>query len=130
MLSDSLERLLWVCLAGAAGSGARYLVTLWAGERFGPAFPYGTLIVNLAGCFLIAVVLELASRGSLSPQLRLALATGFIGGLTTYSSFNHETMKLARDGAFGAALLYFAATTFGCFAAGFSGLLLGRRLAE
>lgn len=53
-----MERFLWVCLAGAAGTGTRYLVTLWAVQRFEPAFPYGTPIVNLAGCFLIAFVMQ------------------------------------------------------------------------
>lgn len=127
MFSDSLERLLWVCLAGAVGSGTRYLVAVWAGEKFGTTFPYGTLVVNVAGCFLIAIVLS-ASRAWVPPNLRLTLATGFLGGLTTYSSFNYETVKLAREGAPTTAVLYFAVTTFGCLAAGFLGLLVGRRL--
>ena len=46
-----MERFFWICLAGAAGTGARYLIALWAAQRFGSAFPYGTLIVNLIGCF-------------------------------------------------------------------------------
>ena len=129
MISESIQRFVWVCLAGAAGSGARYLVGLWSGERFGTTFPYGTLIVNVAGCFLIAFVFELAAnRPSFPPNLRLALATGFIGGLTTYSSFNNETMKLGREGQFSVALLYFGATTLACLAAGFLGLSLGRRI--
>ena len=49
-----MERFFWICLAGAAGTGTRYLVALWAAQRFGSSFPYGTLFVNLAGCFLIA----------------------------------------------------------------------------
>ena len=57
-----MERFLWICLGGAAGSGARYLVALWAGQRFGSSFPYGTLIVNLAGCFAIAAVGVLLAR--------------------------------------------------------------------
>jgi hypothetical protein len=49
-----MERFFWICLAGAAGTGARYLIALWAAQRLGSAFPYGTLIVNVFGCFVIA----------------------------------------------------------------------------
>jgi CrcB protein len=52
-----MERFIWICLAGAAGTGARYLIALWAAQRFGSAFPVGTLIVNLTGCFAIAAVM-------------------------------------------------------------------------
>ena len=55
-----MERFFWICLAGAAGTGARYLIALWAAQRFGSAFPYGTLIVNLVGCFAIAAVMHAA----------------------------------------------------------------------
>ena len=64
-----MERFLWICLAGAAGTGARYLVALWAAQRFGSAFPYGTLFVNLLGCFAIAAVMQT----SLEPSLRSEL---------------------------------------------------------
>ena len=124
-----MERFFWICLAGAAGTGTRYLVGLWAGERLGASFPYGTLIVNVAGCFLIALVMQLALNvAAFPPTLRFALTTGFMGGLTTYSSFNYETMRLARDGAMGAATLNFGITTFACFAAGLLGLALAQRL--
>lgn len=124
-----MQRFLWICFAGALGTGTRYLVGLWAGRRLGAGFPYGTLIVNLAGCFLIALVMQVALRAANFPAtLRLMLTTGFMGGLTTYSSFNYETTRLVQDGARGAAILNFAATTVGCFLAGLIGLALGRRL--
>lgn len=117
-----MERFLWICLAGALGTGTRYLVGLWASARFGTSFPYGTLIVNVTGCFLIAVVMQTAlSVAAFSPNLRLALTTGFLGGLTTYSSFGYETTKLAQDGSRGAALVNFGVTTI----AGFAAVLLG-----
>src|ERR1043166_8421138 len=94
-----MERFFWICLAGGAGTGARYLVAVWAAQRLGPTFPYGTLIVNLAGCFLIAVLMDLGARFGWAPMLRLALTVGFLGGLTTYSSFNYETTRLAQEGA-------------------------------
>ena len=124
-----LVRFLAVCAAGAIGTGVRYLVALWANKTFGPAFPYGTLFVNLAGCFLIAVVLQaLTSSTHLPPTLRIALATGFLGGLTTYSSFNYETTALLEQRATQAALVNIVATTLGCFAAGIVGLLVARRV--
>lgn len=125
-----MERLVWICLAGAVGTGVRYLVGLWAVQRFGIGFPYGTLIVNVVGCFLIAVVLQLAlSFTSFPVNLRLALTTGFMGGLTTYSSFNYETTALVQNGNARTAALYFAITVLGCVTAGLLGTLLARRLA-
>lgn len=122
-----MERLLWVCLAGALGTGARYLINIWAGQRLGASFPYGTFIVNLAGCFLIGVVVQTAlNLASFSPTLRVALITGFLGGLTTYSTFAFETTSLAQEGAIGAALLNFGLTSVACFAA----VLLGTALAQ
>jgi len=119
-------RFLLVCLFGAAGSGTRYLVGTWAGQRLGSAFPWGTLFVNLAGCFLIVLIMELALRTTFSPNLRLALTTGFMGGLTTYSTFNYETLRLVQEGATATALANLAATLFGCFAAGLAGLAVAR----
>lgn len=124
-----MERFLLICFAGALGTGTRYLVGLWAGERFGTTFPYGTLLVNLVGCFAIAFVVHLALNvTTFSPTLRLALTAGFLGGLTTYSSFNYETTTLFRDGAVGLAALNFGLTTVGCFVAGLGGLALARAL--
>ena len=73
-----MERFAWICLAGALGTGTRYLVALWAAQRFGSAFPYGTLIVNLAGCFAIAAVMHTALTLSWSPTWRSAITIGFI----------------------------------------------------
>lgn len=123
-----MERFLWICLAGAAGTGARYLVALWAAQRFGSSFPYGTLIVNLVGCFGLAAVMHAALTLSWSPTLRSAIAIGFIGGLTTYSSFNYETSRLLEEGAHGPAAVNAVATIVGSFAAGSLGLMFGRQL--
>ena len=93
-----MERFLWICLAGAAGTGARYLIALWAAQRLGSAFPYGTLIVNLLGCFALSAVMHVALALSWSATVRSAITIGFIGGLTTYSSFNYETTRLIEEG--------------------------------
>jgi CrcB protein len=123
-----VERFLIVCGAGAVGCGARYLVSLWAGERFGTAFPYGTLIVNLIGSFLIAFVLELSLRvASFPPNLRLGLTTGFMGGLTTYSSFNYESTALLMNGNALRGALNIGITLIGCVLFGLLGLVVARR---
>jgi CrcB protein len=123
-----MERFFWICLAGAAGTGARYLTALWAAQRLGSTFPCGTLIVNLAGCFAISAVMHAALALSWSPTLRSAITIGFIGGLTTYSSFNYETSRLLEEGAPGAAALNAVATIVGAFVAGWLGMLCAKQM--
>ena len=123
-----MQRLLWICAAGALGTAARYLIGLWAGRRFGSGFPYPTVAVNLIGCFLIAVVVELAVARQWPETTRLAMTVGFLGGFTTYSSFNHETMRLATNGALASASLNVLLTLVGGLAAGLLGILVGRTL--
>ena len=115
-------RLFWICLGGAFGSGARYLISGWVLDYFGPAFPSGTLAVNTIGSFLIGVLMFLGvEAGMMSPTLRLALTTGVMGGFTTYSAFSYETMRLLQDGAGTLALLNVLATLVTCLVACFLG---------
>lgn len=123
-----MERFFWICLAGAVGTGTRYLVALWAAQRLGSAFPYGTLIVNLAGCFVIAAMMHAALTLGWSANLRATLTIGFVGGLTTYSSFNYETMRLFEEGAPATAVMNLGVTLFGCFLAGWLGLVAAREV--
>jgi len=123
-----MERFFWICLAGAAGTGVRYLIAIWAARRFGSAFPYGTLIVNLTGCFAITAVMHASLTLSISPTLRSAITIGFLGGLTTYSSFNYETTRLLEQGAMAAAALNATLTILGGFSAGLLGMLVARQL--
>jgi CrcB protein len=122
------QRFFVICAAGAAGTGARYLIALWAARRIGLGFPYGTLMVNLAGCFAIAAVMHIALTFGWPTAIRTAITVGFLGGFTTYSSFNYETMRLAESGAMGAAAANAALTIVGGFAAGWIGLLCARGL--
>ncbi|HTA17710.1 MAG TPA: fluoride efflux transporter CrcB [Polyangia bacterium] len=118
---------LLVVLGGAAGTAARFLLGVSVQGVFGPTFPVGTLAVNLIGSFLVSMFMYLgADKGLISTQTRVVLCTGVIGGFTTYSSFNFETMRLAQAGAFGLALVNLGATVIGCFVAGALGLLTGR----
>jgi CrcB protein len=89
-----MKQLIWICLAGALGTGCRRLVGIWAPRVLGVTFPFATLIVNIVGCFMIAVIAQVAAKKLYSEDLRLTLMTGFVGGLTTYSSFNFETTNL------------------------------------
>ncbi len=124
-----MVRFLWIGFAGALGTWCRYLIGLGAAKILGTSFPYGTLIVNLAGCFLIACVMHIALAGSsVSSTTRLVLANGFLGGLTTYSAFNYETTKLLHERGWAVAALNFGATTAGCFLFGLLGLLVARRV--
>ncbi len=120
-------KLVWVCVGGALGSGARFLVTTWSLGRYGLAFPYGTLAVNVAGSFLLALLFQLFRNATwLGPTLQVALGAGFLGGFTTYSTFNLELVNYVQAGQTRLAALYGAATLVGCFGAGFVGALLGR----
>jgi CrcB protein len=124
-------RFLLICLGGAVGTGARYLFGGWAFRIFGPAFPYGTLGVNLVGSFLIVVVMQLSlipGKTLISPDLRVILTSGVMGGFTTYSSFNYDTVQFLRNGAPGLAFLNIAVTLLGCLIAAALGLFLTRWL--
>ncbi len=120
-----MTRFLWICLGGAAGTGARYLLSGWLLRAAGPGFPWGTLAVNVIGSFLLGVLLQL----SLATDLRLALTVGGMGGFTTYSSFNSETLQYLLRDEWLTAFAYVAATLLVCLAAGALGLLCGRLLA-
>ena len=92
-------RFLLVCLGGAAGTGARYLFGGWAQRTLGAGFPYGTLIVNAVGSFLLVIIMHLSlETGAISPDARVILGTGVMGGFTTYSTFNYETFRLIQQG--------------------------------
>jgi CrcB protein len=94
--------------AGAVlGANLRYIVANYAAARWGADFPFGTLLINISGAFVIGVFLALlATRTELSPLVRLFVATGFLGGYTTFSSYTWEALTLARDGAWVNMIVY------------------------
>ena len=124
-MPDNVSRFLWVCAGGAFGTGARYLIALWS-TRLGVAFPAGTLVVNLAGSFLIGFVMYVGSATSMPLTARLALTTGVLGGFTTYSAFSYETADFLRKGAWQYAAVNIIATVAGCLIAVFAGIGLAR----
>ncbi len=122
-----LARFLMVAAGGAMGSMARYWVGGWAPRVFGQAFPYGTLIVNTVGSFLVALIMSVGLRTTVvSPNLRLFLTVGVMGGFTTYSSFNYETLALFQQRLWMTGALNMAVTGLGCLLAGVLGLALAQ----
>jgi CrcB protein len=105
-------------LGGALGSGARYLVSLWALKVLGAAFPYGTFAVNVVGSFLLAALMYVGTETTALPATtRIVLTTGVLGGFTTYSTFSYETMRYLQESAWALAALNVAVTVVACLGA-------------
>jgi CrcB protein len=118
----------WVGIGGCVGACARFAVANWAGRRFDATFPYGTLIVNITGAFLIGVILTLfAERAIADPRWRLLLVVGVLGGYTTFSSFAYEAFVLADRGQWLRAGTYVVGSNVLGIAACVAGVLLTRR---
>jgi CrcB protein len=100
-------KLLFLVGAGSfIGGVLRYLTAQFVQSKFLSAFPFGTLAVNIAGCFAIGLVFGLSERMNMGAEWRLFLATGICGGFTTFSAFSNETFSLLRDGEYIYALIY------------------------
>ena len=126
-----MERFLFICLGGAIGTGLRYLTASLAVRWLGVDFPYGTLIVNVVGSFLIGLIQQVGATSLLIPETtRLFLTVGIMGGLTTYSSFSYETLRLAQIGAWGQAWVNVLVTTAVCLGVCFLGIVVGRMIVE
>jgi len=115
-------------LAGALGAVTRYLVGRIVAQRTRSALPWGTLLINVSGAFLIGLVAGLASRKLLDPLAQTMLATGFLGGYTTFSTMAWEGMQLARGGSLRQSLLYLGGTILPGVLAAALGLWLGTGL--
>jgi len=123
-------KLLWIGAGGALGSVARYLLDGWVQRLVPGSFPAGILTVNVLGSFLLGVVMTLLeTRGLLDSVLRVALAAGVLGGFTTYSSFNYQTLELLRQKDWLTGGSYLLATVSLCLAGGALGLVTGRWVA-
>lgn len=122
----------WLAVAAVAGGGAigsvlRFLVGTWFLQRLGPGFPWGTFAINVSGSLLIGIVLQLAqARIGLSPYARVFLATGILGGYTTFSAFAYETYLLSRDAFSAQSLWYGAGSVLAGVAAAYAGIVLTR----
>jgi CrcB protein len=120
-------RFLVICLGGAIGTALRYLISGSMAEWLGPSFPNGTLTVNVVGSVLIGLIQEIGTTSLLVPDTtRLFLTVGVMGGLTTYSTFSYETVKLVESGAWHQAWLNVVGTTALCLAGCLLGIGVGR----
>jgi fluoride exporter len=125
-----MPHILLVAIGGGLGAALRHLANMGALRLFGPNFPYGTMAVNILGCFAMGVFIEvLARRYGGSNELRLFVATGILGGFTTFSAFSLDFAVLMQRGALGLALFYALASVILSILALFIGLWLVRTLA-
>ncbi|MGH7264351.1 MAG: fluoride efflux transporter CrcB [Candidatus Rokuibacteriota bacterium] len=124
-----MGRFLLVCLGGAIGTGLRYVTSGLAARWLGADFPYGTLIVNVVGSFSIGLVQQVGLATLLIPDgARMFLTVGLLGGLTTYSAFSYETVRMMEFGSWQQAWLNVLLTTAVCLAVCFLGIAVGRAL--
>ena len=129
-MRETLLRLAVVIAGGGLGSGVRYGVQELAARRFGPLFPVGTFAVNVLGSLAMGALMYLAvSTPHLRDTWRLALCTGVLGGFTTYSAFNYETVRYFQQGQGALGALYLFVTVAGCVLAGLAGHFGARALA-
>jgi CrcB protein len=124
-----MEQLLLVFLGGGAGACSRYLISQFANTKWGADFPIGTLIANSAGCFIIGVFMAaITEKYIINPNWRLLIVVGFIGGLTTFSSFSYESIRLLQDGGLNLAMANILANMVIGFTATWLGMLAVRML--
>jgi CrcB protein len=122
-------RVLIIALGGAVGTALRYGLAVGSTRWLGLSFPWGTLLANVLGSLCLGFVMEAAGeRELLGVSMKLVIGTGVLGGFTTYSSFNLETIRLAEQGAWARAAIYLGATVITCLAAGVGGVALARTL--
>jgi fluoride exporter len=126
-----MRQVLVVAAGSALGGALRYLIGTRVTAWLGGWVPWGTFTVNVTGCFLISFIVGLVSAGApISPQTRLFLTTGIMGGLTTYSAFNFETLLLAEQQGGMHAAGYVVLTMALCLVAGLGGASLAALLAR
>lgn len=117
---------LLVALGGAIGSVVRYLVGGWFAARFGSAFPYGTFAINVTASFIIGFFLAFAQeRVGLNPYWRLFIAVGFVGGYSTFSTFEYEAVRLLQDREMLLGLTYYVGSVVTGGVAAIGGIVLG-----
>lgn len=118
-----------IALFCAGGGLTRYYLSGWVYNLLGRAFPYGTFAVNIIGAYMIGLIMELGLRSTLIPDtLRLGLTVGFLGGLTTFSTFSYETFSLLEEGQFMVAFVNVLASVAVCLLFTWLGIVTVRSL--
>lgn len=124
-----LETVLFISMGAVLGANLRYFLGQFAARALHSNLPYGTLLINLSGSFLLAFFLVWTTERVLSdPRWRLLIAVGFCGGYTTYSSYAYETFALFEQGQWWPAAINVLATNVFCLAAAFAGAAVARAL--
>ena len=124
-----MREILAIACGGAVGAITRHLAAVGARRLFGEEFPWGTLLVNLFGCFLLGAIAEyVIARREMSPLFFRAVTIGFLGALTTFSTFGHDTFRQLEDGRHSLAFLNIAANMVLGLSAVWLGVLAGRAL--
>ncbi|HVL23766.1 MAG TPA: fluoride efflux transporter CrcB [Thermomicrobiales bacterium] len=120
---------IWVGIGGFLGANARYILGGQIADRLGTTFPYGTMIVNISGAFVIGVLLTLLTdRVVADPLWRQLTVVGFLGGYTTFSSYTFEAVGLMQSGRWSSALLYIAGSNLLGLIACYLGIVAARSL--
>lgn len=124
-----LLKYLMVGIGGGLGSIVRFWLGSYIGSKMGTRFPYGTFVINVTGSFLIGLIFALLTvRTQWNPNWRYLIPIGFIGGYTTFSSFEFETLRTVQDGQIGLGLLYVGASVIVGFVAVWGGMIAGRAI--
>jgi fluoride exporter len=124
-----LLKYVMVGVGGCLGSILRFWLGSYIGSRMGTRFPYGTFVINITGSFLIGLVYAfVTARTQWSPNWRYLIPIGFIGGYTTFSSFEYETLLTIQAGQVGLGLLYVVLSVVVGFVAVWGGVVMGRAI--
>lgn len=124
-----MQTVLYIALFGALGCLTRYYLSGWVYALLGRVFPIGTFAVNIVGAFCIGLIMEFSMRSTLiSPSLRTGLTIGFLGGLTTFSTFSYETFRLLEDGEFLIASANVLLSVLVCLAFTWLGIIVAKAL--
>ena len=123
------ERMIIISVGAVLGANARYLLSNWAAQKWGAAFPYGTFLINLSGCLLIGFFLSLtAERVPVDPRWRLFFAVGFLGAYTTFSTYTYDSLMLLERGQWLPGMINLLGSTVLGLAAVMLGVFLGKNL--